>query len=346
MASKNTAPVATPQMLNAIRAEASSDYQARVPEANERNLVDVGNPILEYTAMANEFLEALVNKIVSTLVERQRFDNPLSPMRRGPMPLGFDLEEVQSNPAQAERYTGTEADMSDILKMHKPDTESCYHRLNRQDRYVVTINNDQLRGAFLSWNKMEDFIASLVDTLYNGNAIDEYKYTKQLISQAVTGGKMNTVQVANPVDYESGKRFLSKLRGLSAAFTFPSTNYNNYTLMGGTGNPRMTFSPIDRQIIIIDAQVAATVGVDVLASVFNLDYANYVARQVMVDSFGDNGKTLAVLADERTFIIMEQLRQFTTFYNAATLGWQYYYHAWDMFSMSPFYNAVALQQQP
>lgn len=339
-------PVATPEMLNAIKAEATAEYQARVPDATASNLADVGNPIMEYTAVTNEFITALVNKIVATLVDRQMFTNPLSPLRRGPMPLGVDLEEVQSNPAQAEQYKGDEADMSDILKMHKPDTASVYHRLNRQDRYVVTINNEQLRQAFTAWGKMEDFIASLVDTLYNGNAIDEYKYTKQLVSSAITANKMNTVQVANPVDYESGKRFMSTLRGLSAQFTFPGTLYNNYIKMGGTGNPRMTFSPIDRQIIIISADVAATVGVEVLASVFNLDYAQYMARQVMVDSFNDNGNTLAVLADERTFLIMEQLRQFTTFYNAATLGWQYYYHAWDLFSMSPFYNAVALQKNP
>lgn len=96
------------------------------------------------------------------------------------MPLGTDIEDIHANPATAERYDGTETGMADILKMHKPDIASVYYRLNRQDKYVVTINNDQLRGAFTAWSKLEDLIGAIVDTLYNGCTIDEFNYTKTL----------------------------------------------------------------------------------------------------------------------------------------------------------------------
>lgn len=336
-----TPRVATPEMMNAIRNEASDAYQRAVPEATPSNLADVGNPILNYEAIGNEFLGALVNKIVIQLIERRMWENPLAILRRDTMPLGTDIEDIHVNPAKGEKYDGTETGMADILKMHKPDVASVYYRLNRQDKYVVTINNDQLRGAFTAWNKMEDLISAIVDSLYNGCTIDEYVYTKRLVSDSIANNRIIINTTPNPIDNVTGKDFMKKLRSLSMEFTFPSSKYNAYQLVGGT-TPRISMVPISEQVILIRADVASAVGVDVLSSVFNTNYADYLTRQIIVDSFDDD-KTLAVLADKRAFVIMEQLRKFTTFYNSSSLGWQYYYHAWDLFAMSPFRNAVAIQ---
>lgn len=342
MANKKTEPVATPEMLNAIRDEATAAYQDAVPVATPYNLVEVGNPILRYEAVGNEFVNALVNKIVFQLIERRMWDNPLALLRRETMPLGWDVEDIHTNPAQAEAYDGGETGMADLLKMHAPDVASVYHRLNRQDKYPVTINNDQLRGAFTAWNKMEDLIGSIIDSLYTGCTIDEFKYTKQLVSDAVAANRIQVRNVPDVVDEASGKNFMKVLRSLSLMFTFPSTNFNAYRLIGGTSD-RMTWAPISDQIIIIRGDVASSIGVEVLSTLFNVQYADYLARNIIVDDFNDND-TLAVLADRRAFIIMEQLRQFRSFSNAAALNWQYFYHAWDLFSLSPFRNMVALKK--
>lgn len=340
MASKTT--VATPEMLNAINAEASETYQNAVPLATPLNLSSVANPILTYDNIANEFLDALVNKIVATIVYRQMWENPLAVLRKDPEALGFDIEEVQTNPAEAQDYDGTNTGLADILTLQKPDTAAAWYRLNRQDKYKVTINNEQLTNAFVSWGTLENFIGQITDTLYNGNTIDEYRYTKQIITDALTNNRLQTVTTVMPVDEATGKQFMSALRNLSLQFTFPSTNYNCYTLMGGTGSPRVTWSPISRQVILVRADVASAVGVEVLAAAFNLNYSDYLARQIIVDSFDENNRCLAVLCDERAFQIREKLRRFATFYNASGLSWQYYYHAWDTFSLSPFHNLVAL----
>lgn len=340
MATKTT-PVATPEMMNALRSEASDAYQRAVPEATAQNLQDVGNPIINYQAIGNEFIDALMNKIVLQLIDRRMWNNPLQMLKRGNMPLGTDIEDIHTNPAQAEAYDGTETGMADILKMHKPDVATAYYRLNRQDKYPVTINNEQLRGAFTAWNKMEDLIASIVDSLYNGCNIDEFKYTKGLVSGAVAAGQIITQTVANPVDEATGKAFMKTLRTLSTLFTFPSSNYNAYNAITSKG-ARTSWTPIDEQIIIIRGDVASAVGVDVLAGLFNVNYGDYLARQIIVDDFQDT-TTLAVLCDVKAFVIYEQLRKFATFFNASSLGWQYYYHAWDLFALSPFRNAVALQ---
>lgn len=336
--------VATPEMMNSIKAEASPEYQRAVPDATALNLVEVANPILNYEAVRNEFVGALVNKIVMQLIDRRMWSNPLAVLKTGNMPLGTDIEDVHINPAKGEDYDGTETGMADVLKMHKPDVASAYYRLNRQEKYPVTINNQQLRGAFVSWGKLEDFIAGIVDTLYNGATIDDFQYTKSLVSSALAAGKMNTVTVDNVVDDVTGKAFMRKLRGLSMQFTFPSSKYNSYQLIGGD-TPRMSWCPIEDQVILITGDVASAVGVEVLSTLFNISYADYLARQIIVDSFADP-KTLAVLCDKRAFVIMEQMRQFTSFYNASSISWQYYYHCWDLFALSPFRNIVALQEAP
>ena len=339
---KTTESVATPEMLNSIRSEATEAYQSLVPEANALNLSSVSNPILTYDTVANEFLDALVNKIVATIVYRQMWENPLAILRKDPEALGFDIEEVQTNPASASDYDGTNTGLADILTVTKPDTAATWYRLNRQDKYKVTINNEQLTNAFVSWGTLENFIGQITDSLYNGNTIDEYRYTKQIITDALAASQLQTVQTVMPVDEATGKQFMSALRNLSLQFTFPSTSYNCYKLMGGTGNDRVTWSPIDRQVILIRADVASAVGVEVLAAAFNMNYSDYLARQIIVDSFDTDNSCLAVLCDERAFQIREKLRRFATFYNASGLSWQYYYHAWDTFSLSPFHNLVAL----
>lgn len=334
--------VATPEMMNAIRNSASTAYQDAVPVATLRNLNEVSNPILAYANMANEFLDLLVNKIVATIVYRKMWENPLAILRKQPYELGVDVEELHTNPATSSAYDGTDTGMADLLKVTKPDVAPAWYRLNRQDKYKVTVNDDQLKNAFTSWGALEGFIGSIVDSLYNGCTIDEFAYTKQLVTDAVTGSKMKTITVTKPIDAATSRQFQIALKNLSLQFTFPSTAYNNYKLMGGTGNDRKTWSAISDQVIIISADVASTVGVELLANAFNLEYADYVAKQIIIDEFTGSPNTLAVLCDVKAFQIREKLRKFANFFNPSSLSWQYFYHAWDTFSLSPFHNCVAL----
>lgn len=341
-------PVATPEMMNAIRSEATKAYQDAVPvmqsgDMSTRALNAVANPILEYTVFQNEFLDLLVNKIIMQLVYRKLWENPLSMFKKGNIGVGTDIEELHTNPAKAQSYDGTGTGMSALLTPNKPDSVPAWYRLNRQDKYTVTINDDQLSNAFISWGNLEGFIGQIVDSLYNGNTIDEFAYTKQIITDAVTGNKLPTVTSVMPSNEATAKQFQIALRNLSMQFTFPNTAYNPYKSMGGTGEARTTWTSIPDQVIIIRADVAAAVGVELLSAAFNISYADYLARQVIVDSLGADGKTLAVLADEKAFQIWEKLRKFTSFYNASALNWQYYYHAWDIFSLSPFHNCTAIK---
>lgn len=326
-------------VMNAIRNEASAAYKAAVPISNYANLQDVGNPILEYQSVQNEFLNSLVNKIALTIVNQKMFENPLAFLKKGTNPLGLDAEEIYTNPAEANEYDPN--NFQGILQPKNPDVKAVYYRRNRQDKYKVTIKNEQLQAAFTSWGKLEGLIASIVNSLYNGNTIGEFNLTKGIVGNAVADGKINQIVLAPPTTEDTATAFLTSLRGTTSAMMYPSSTYTNYIKMGGTGNPVVNWTSIDDLLIFVRSDVAANVDVQKLSAAFNLSYADYSARQIIVDKFDGAENMYALVADRDFFQIWEKTRRMTEFYNAEVMAWTYWWHCWDTFALSPFANAVA-----
>lgn len=329
-------------VLNAVRSVASESYRNSVPVATANNLQDVGNPILNYTATMNEFISTLVNKVALTIVEDRIYENPLAILKGGYIPLGKDVEEIYTNPAKAVVYN-MEA-TTELLARTPPDTKAAYHRLNREDQYPVTITNQVLRRAFTSWDNMEALIASIVNSLYSGDNIDEYNYMKSLLGTAINSGFMNLNYTGAPVtDEDSAKALVKAIKGVSGRMQFPSTAYNAYGLLN-PGNTITTWTPKNRQILFMTSDTLASVDVDVLAFAFNMDKAQFLGRVIEVDSFGEYGlaaSTVAVVADEGWMKVYDNLNEMSEFYNAKSLSWNYFWNHWQIMSYSPFANAVA-----
>ena len=55
-------------VLNNIRANASEEDQARIPEATQTNIATIGNALQTYELLFNEFCAALVSKIGKTIL--------------------------------------------------------------------------------------------------------------------------------------------------------------------------------------------------------------------------------------------------------------------------------------
>lgn len=69
-------------VLNVIRQNATAVYQDRIPEATADNLHEVGDAILTYEAQANEFVNALVNRIGLVILNNRMATNPLAALKR------------------------------------------------------------------------------------------------------------------------------------------------------------------------------------------------------------------------------------------------------------------------
>lgn len=330
-------------VFNYIRQNSSSTFKDIVPTATSENILTLANILFDqsYEPQLNEFINNLINRIGLTIVRNKSYENPLRILKKGSMPLGTDIQDIYTNPAQAKDYEFSENAMAEILKITDPDTKVAYYRRNRRDKYTVTVTREGLQAAFVSWEKFEQYITSITNSLYSGNYIDEYKYTKLLIDGAYDNNKIIQAVVSNPVDESTGKAFVKKVKSLYKHMKFPSTEYNAYSKFKPTDTPVTTWTEDDRFVLVLNADVAANIDVDVLAAAFNIDKVKFMGRVIEVDGF-ENDEILGVLCDESLFQIYENQFRFTNFYNPSTLSWNFYLHVWQTYALCPFANAVLL----
>lgn len=338
------------RVANAIRANATENYKSLVPEALGGNIQEVGNPILKYSSVQNEFLSALVNRIALTIVDNRIYRNPLSILKNGAIPLGQDVQDIYTNPAKSVVYD-MEA-TTELLARTPPDVKAAYHRMNRQDQYPVTISNQALRQAFTSWGDLEQLIASIVNSLYSGDNIDEFILMKNLFGTAINSGFIVKNYLGSAItDETTAKNLVMQVKTTSGMMQFPSTVYNSYNAIAtaqGVTTPGTvtTWTPVENQILLIRADILARVDVDVLAAAFNMDKVEFMGRVIPVDNFGtastgDVPNTVAILADEGWPKVFDNLTEMTEFYNAKSMSWNYYWNHWQTYSYRPFANAVA-----
>ena len=344
----------TIDILNTIRANASYEYQSSVPAVTtEHDIPKVGEVLYGYPALANQFLNALINRIALVKVKSAVFNNAYAELKKGYLEFGETVEEVFVNIAKAREFSAEKA-ASREFKRTLPDVRSAFHTMNWRVQYPITIQNEDLRMAFTSIGGVEDLIARIVDAIYTAAEYDEYLLFKYLIIKAVSHGKMFPVAF----DTSDMKNAAKKFRGFSNQLTFMSNKYN--------ADGVTTTTPKADQYIFMDAQYNAAYDVDVLASAFNMDKATFMGKLKLIDDFTtfDNDRfdviransdmiesvtdaelalmadVKAVLVDSEWFQVYDNANQFTEQYVASGMYWNYFYNVWKTVSYSPFSNAI------
>ena len=329
------------KVFNVVRENASKVFMETVPSATEDNIQTLSNILFNdaYQPMLNEFVTNLINRIGLTIIRNKTFSNPLSILRKGSMPLGTDIQDLYENPAEAEQYELSNTAMAKLLTITDPDTHVAYYRRNRKDLYTKTISRENLQGAFVSWEKFENYISAITTSLYSGNYIDEFELTKALVDGAYDNNKVIVETVSAVTDETTAKAFIKKCRSLFTKMKLPSTKYNAYSKFSGAKGVIKTWTEDDRFVLIVTSDVMAEVDVDVLARAFNIENTKFLGRVIEVDSF-ENEEIQAILCDEAWFQIYENLMRFDEFYNARTMTWNEYLHVWQTYAICPFANAI------
>ena len=344
-------------ILNAIRNSASANYKDYVPAAypDQDSIKEIGAIIMDYPALKNEFLTALVNRIGRVIITSKMYNNPWAVFKKGILEFGETMEEVFVNIAKPFEYDPAVAETK-VFAREIPDVRAAFHILNYQKFYKATIHNEQLRQAFLSWSGISDLIAKIVDSMYTASNYDEFLTMKYMLAKHILQGELYPQDVGT-VSTANMKKVVADIKGVSNMFEFMSNEYNN----AGVAN----YSLKENQYIIVNAEFDAKMDVEVLASAFNMSKADFMGHRVLIDSFGKlDTKRLgelfkndpnyvpltdaeltalnaipAVLVDIDWFMIYDNLIEFTENYNGQGLYWNYFYHAWKTFSVSPFANA-------
>lgn len=343
-------------ILNVIRENASQNYRDYVPKAtaDADAIRQIGAVIMDYPNLQNEFLSALVNRIGRVLITSKMYSNPWAMFKKGLLEFGETIEEIFVNIAKPFQFDQAVAE-SEVFKREIPDVRAAFHIMNYQKFYKATISNDQLRQAFLSWEGITDLIAKIVDAMYTGANYDEFLTMKYLLARHILDGHMYPVQIPT-VSTENMKTIVSDIKGISNAMEFLSTEYN----LTGV----VTHTPKADQYMLINSKFDAVMDVEVLASAFNMEKAEFLGKRVLVDSFGKLDiarlavlfkddptyieptsdeltaldKIPAVIVDKDWFMIFDNYQNFTEQYNGQGLYWNYWYHVWKTFSVSPFAN--------
>ena len=321
-------------VLNVIRQNATAVYQDRIPVATAENLHEVGNAILTYEAQANEFVNALVNRFGLVVLNNRMATNPLAALKKGRLAVGETIEELYIDVIKAQTYDPRAA-QDTLFKRHLPNVSSVFHSVDSQLNYPLTISNEQLRKAFMSYDSLDRFIAGLVDSMYKSATLDEFIQMKQLISEWNNNGRFIVEPIAPVTDAASAREAMIKIKAVSDGMTI----FNNQMNYAGV----WTSTPKDEQYLITTPDFNARMDVDVLAAAFHMDKAEFAGHVIVVDNIGDLGDDgiEAILVDKNWYQVYDYLRTFKTAYNGEGLYWNYFYHVWMVYSLSPFANAVA-----
>lgn len=328
----------------------NANYHQYLPIIDENtDIANWGRTLLTApTNVMNNFISVLVNKLVYTRFESKYFRNPLRDLEGDAMPFGYAGEEIYVNPAKGRVYNVN--DFAGLLQKYEADVKVQYTEVNMDLQYPVTFTRHDLKKAFRSWDDLDRFILELSNSLYNGAYINEFQFTKGLVSSAYKANRV-VVETVDGVNSEAyAKAFITKARQYYLDMQLPSQNFNAWAKVGGYGRAVMTWSNPEDLVFLIRNDLRAYIDVNVLASAFNIDKTDLLGQIKPIDNFDmydDNGTKIfdgsaiiGMIADRSWFKIRPMDMYLDEFYNANNRTWQYYLNDTKMYNYSIFSNAV------
>lgn len=364
MSAPNTA-VNVQNILNYIRQDASTYYKNYVPAASVSadNLKVIGNVIMSDATLRNEFVSALMNRIGFVTITSKIWENPWAVFNKGQVEYGQTTEEIFVNIAKPFEYD-VEVGVENQYKRQIPDVRSAFHVMNWQKFFKVTIQEKDLKRAFLGWEGVSDLIGKIIESMQTGLNYAVYQTMKYLIARVILQGQMNATQIPE-VSSANMQDIVSKVREIS----------NNWTILNSKNNIAgvMNHTQKDDQYLIVTNAFDAKMDVEVLASAFNMDKTEFFGHRILVDGFGDidtdylkdlftkadgtvDPAYIELTADELTALntipavmfdgsfmqIYQNMHEMTEKFNGESIYWNYWLHEWMTFSVSPFAQRTAL----
>lgn len=309
----------------------TNDFQQRIPDPTVSGIKATMDALFQpmNTMYFNQFMDVLVNRIGFTYVRQQEYRNPLAVFKGTKLSYGSTIQEIAPRWIKAHSY---DDENETLLKLHRPEAQAWYHSQNRRDQYSISVNVDELRTAFTEETGLNKLVASIMTTPQNSDEYDEFLIMKQLIAEyeAKWGFYKHHLSAA-PTDDSTGKELLTALQTYGGRLQFPSALYS------GTEIP--VFAKPEELVLLVTPETQASLNVNTLAALFNVDLAKVSYRTVIVDEFPIKG-AVALLTTEDFFVCSDTLYNTTSFWNPQTLSTNYYLNHWGVYSVSPFVPAI------
>lgn len=327
-----------------------SVYHQYIPIITDTTSIgEFGTPILEMTDVRNEFMTKLVKRIVETQIEGKVYNNKLEQLEGEEVPLGYSVQDLYVNPAKGRQFNVD--DFAGLLQKYEADVKQQFLTVNMDLQYPVTITRAKLKSAFVSWGELEKFITGITNSLYSGANIDQYNFTKYLVSNAFRNGHTINRVITEPTTEATAKAFVKAARALALDFGEATGDFNAWKKVNTDDSKALVaWTDMEDIVFLLRNDIISEIDVDVLAVAFNTDRATLMGKIIGVRDFNirndagevvfDGSSILGIMADRRWFRIRSQDKELDAFYNANNRTWNYYYNVVKMYNYSLFANAV------
>lgn len=320
-------------ILGKVWLNGTNDYQQRVPDPTQSNVSQTMKCLFSPMNgnLYNQFIDSFVNLIGQQRVNQSIWENPLTPFKGASLQYGSTIQESAPRWIKAHAYDDA---AEDLLRMERPEFAVWYHSMNRQDKYPISVVKPEIQQAFRDEYGLNRVINSIMNTPINSDNYDEYLLMLNLIAEYEhRWGFFKHNLSAFPTDEATGKELLTALRTYAELLKFPSTIYNAADLSVPV------FAKPSELVLLISASASASVDVNTLSGVFQLDKAEIQYRKIVVPDL-PIPNAVALLTTDAFFVCNDIVYETGSFYDPNALSTKYILHHWEIVSASPFVPAI------
>lgn len=322
------------EVASAMYRASSPNFQSTIGDPNDVSSLEFMNGLLEYPdSLGVEFMN-LATRIGRVIAHRNILTNKLAPFKMENMALGYTMEEYFVECAKEHAYD--QADAEDTLfKRELPDIKTAFYVVNRKSYYPATITDDDMRKYFVSWDGVNSLIASIVDSMYNGDNKDDYNYMKSALVKHYENGLMKIVKTSAVTDTDTAKELARKITEYVSYLTEPTNEYNAMAV-----TKQNDYEDI---YVILNGKSNSYLNIDWLAQTFQLEFAEFKAHVLVLPTLPSTkqGTIEALVVDSEIYRVFDQKYSVGVAYNAKGLYWNYFLHHWEGIATSRFANAIA-----
>lgn len=258
-----------------------------------------------FSAAANQFISAIVNKIVYQKVEKMQFDNPFKKFDSFPINYGDTIENIFID--MPDGYTFNK-DATDPFSKKSPNVKALYATINYEMQYQATIEDSLLRRAALREYGFMEIINSIVAQLRTKMSVDEYLATVGMLNNSnLYADGFETLNLTTfSTKAAQAQEIVKKIQTTIHDFKLPSPDNNALEVMNVSGE--------DSVVLIIKQSVLDSINMDFLAGVYNLDKVKIGAEIIPVRDFrigsntmsGEVPQSATSVGDDLDFVILDK----------------------------------------
>ena len=370
------------EILNAIRDVAGSEYQERIPSATRSNIASVGNTILSYAPSANAFFTQLLNRIGKVVIDRMEgVEDIYDVFENGKLEMGDTIQKIFVDIPKASAFDGTAT--TAMLSQSKGVIHVEYTKVDRKIFYKTTISVAQIKEAFTTVAKLDEFIRALIEAMSTALSYDKYVMLTNTLAthvayvmdslQSATAesddndnfralvlpssvAKWNNTTEEIEWDTVGAKTFLKLLRVASRGLKFPhplsyGTEFDDSDPDYDANTIEVVRTPVNRQVCALEVSTMATIDVDALAVLFNIDKAEPKTRMIeledgalgsLKDSSNNNYHIAGFICDKEAVIRGTSFEERDSFKNPEALYVNMWNHYWGYMAVSKFKDFVPI----